>query len=325
MQIFKVPRILMAFILLGMAASSFAQSAEPYPNRPIRFILGAPAGGGGDVFARLFAQHMAATMKANIIVENKPGASGNIGADTVAKAPADGYTVLFAYTGHSINPSLFKSLPFDTLKDFAPVAHLLSAQSTLLVRQSLPANNMRELVALAKAKPESLSFATLPGTIHFLAGKLLEETAAVRLVVVPYKGTPPALNDLAAGQVDMMFNTVIAAQPMLKTGKVRAIAVTGKTRTKQLPDVPTTTEAGFPELAAEGWYGILVRTGTPVEMVLALNRAALAALADPLIRDKLAGMDVTTVGGTPEAFDRFIRQETARWGGVIKRAGITAE
>ena len=314
-----------AAMLVGTAAPMVALAADAYPSRPIRFVLGAPAGGGGDALARLFAQHMATTLKATIVVENKPGASGNIGADTVAKAPADGHTVLFAFTGHAINPALHKTLPFDTLKDFKPVAHLVSAQSVLLVRDSLPATNLRELVAQAKAKPEGLNFATLPGTIHFLAGKLLEQTGGVRFVVVPYRGTPPALADLAAGQVDLMFNTVLAAQPAIKTGKVRALAVTGKTRTRQLPDVPTAIESGFPELAAEGWYGILVPAATQPDVVAALNRAAQAALADPAVREKLAGMDVTPIGGTPDAFDRFIRQEAARWEAVIRRAGITAE
>lgn len=302
-----------------------ATAAEAYPSRPIRFVLGAPAGGGGDALARLFAQHMAATLKATVVVDNKPGASGNIGTDAVAKSAADGHTVLFAYTGHAINPALYKSLPFDTFKDFKPVAHLVSAQSVLLVRNTLPATNLRELVAQAKTAADGLSFATLPGTIHFLAGKLLEQTAGVRFVVVPYKGTPPALNDLASGQVDLMFNTVLAAQPMIKSGKVRALAVTGKARTRQLPDVPTAIESGFPELAAEGWYGILVPAATPAEVVDALNRAAQAALADPVVREKLASMDVTPVGGTPDVFDRFIRQEAARWGVVIRRSGISAE
>lgn len=302
-----------------------ATAADVYPSKPIRFVLGAPAGGGGDALARLFAQHMAGTLKATIIVENRPGASGNIGADAVAKAAGDGHTVLFAYTGHAINPGLYKSLPFDTFKDFKPVTHLVSAQSVLLVNPSMPAAGLRELVAMAKAKPDGMSFATLPGTVHFLAGKLLEQTAGVRFVVVPYKGTPPAMNDLASGQVDLMFNTVMAAQSMVKAGKLRALAVTGKTRTKQLPDVPTAAEAGFPELSAEGWYGILVPAGTPAEVVGALNRAAQLALADPAVRDKLASLDATPIGGTPEAFDRFIRQEATRWESVIRRAGISAE
>jgi tripartite-type tricarboxylate transporter receptor subunit TctC len=310
---------------MGIAVSFGHAQTPSYPNRPIRFVLGAPAGGGGDALARLFSQHMAATLKVPIVIDNKPGASGNIGADMVAKSPADGYTVLFAYTGHSINPALYKALPFDPFKDFKPVAHLVSAQSVLLVRSSLPTANLHELVTLAKTKPDGLTFATLPGTVHFLAGKLLEQTAGVRFVVVPYKGTPPALNDLASGQVDLMFNTVLAAQPMLKTGKVRALAVTGKTRTRQLPSVETATEAGFPELAAEGWYGILVPAATPTPIVEALNRAALAALADPAVRERLASMDTMPIGGTPEAFDRFIRQEAKRWEGVIRKAGISAE
>jgi tripartite-type tricarboxylate transporter receptor subunit TctC len=322
----RLHQLLVAAVVFCAAATTIsAKATEPYPSRSVRFVLGAPAGGGGDALARLFAQHMAGTLKATVVVDNKPGASGNIGADFVAKAPADGHTVLFAYTGHAINPALYKTLPFDTFKDFKPVAQLVSAQSVLLVRQALPAVNLRELVAQAKAKPDGLSFATLPGTVHFLAGKLLEQTAGVRFVVVPYKGTPPALNDLAAGQVDLMFNTVLAAQPMIKGGKVRALAVTGKARSRQLPDVPTAIEAGFPELAAEGWYGILVPAATPANVVEALNRAALAALADPAVREKLAGMDVTPMGGTPEAFDRFIRQEAARWEGVIRRSGISAE
>lgn len=303
---------------------SHAQTPS-FPNRPIHFVLGAPAGGGGDAVARVFSQHMAGTLKVPIIIDNKPGASGNIGADAVAKAAPDGYTVLFAYTGHTINPALYKALPFDTFKDFKPVAHLISAQSVLLVRDALPATTLRELVAAAKAKPEGLTFATLPGTIHFLAGKLLEQAAGVRFVMIGYKGTPPAMNDLAAGQVDFMFNTVLAAQPMIKSGKVRALAVTGKTRTRQLPGVPTATEAGFPELAAEGWYGILVPAATPPHIIEALNRAAQAALADPAVRERLAAMDATPIGGSPEAFDRFIRQEARRWEAVIRKAGISAE
>lgn len=318
-------QLIAAAAMFCAATPISAVASDVYPSRTIRFVLGAPAGGGGDALARLFAQHMAATFKVGVIVDNKPGASGNIGADAVAKASPDGYTVLFAYTGHAINPALYKTLPFDTFKDFKPVAHLVSAQSVLLVRQGLAATNLRDLVGQAKAKPEGLSFATLPGTIHFLAGKLLEQTAGVRFVVVPYKGTPPALNDLASGQVDLMFNTVLAAQPMIKSGKVRALAVTGKTRTRQLPDTPTAIESGFPELAAEGWYGILVPAATPADVVESLSRAAQAALADPAVREKLAGMDVTPIGGTPDAFDRFIRQEATRWESVIRRSGISAE
>lgn len=322
-----ITRIAQASVALSVCVVvglTHAQTVS-FPKRPIHFVLGAPAGGGGDAVARLFAQHMAGTLKVPIIIDNKPGASGNIGADTVAKAAPDGYTVLFAYTGHTINPALYKALPFDTFKDFKPVAHLISAQSVLLVRDALPATNLRELVAAAKGKAEGLTFATLPGTIHFLAGKLLEQAAGVKFVMIGYKGTPPAMNDLAAGQVDFMFNTVLAAQPMIKSGKVRALAVTGKTRTKQLPSVPTATEAGFPELAAEGWYGILVPAATPAPIVDALNRAAQAALADPVVREKLNGMDATPLGGTPEAFDRFIRQEAVRWESVIRKAGISAE
>lgn len=316
---------LLAAAVGALGLPTVALAAEPFPSRPIRFILGAPPGGGGDALARLFAQHMGATLGTTIVVDNRPGASGNIGADAVAKAAPDGHTVLFAYTGHAINPALHKSMPFDTFKHFQPVAHLVSAQSVLLVKPSLNVRSVSDLVAMAKAKPEGLSFATLPGTIHFLAGKLLEQSAGVRFVVVPYKGTPPAMNDLASGQVDLMFNTVAAAQAMVKSGKVRALAVTGKSRASQLPDVPTSGEAGYPELAAEGWYGILVPAGTPSEVVIALNRAALATVADPAVQAKLASMDATPIGSTPEAFDRFIRQQHARWSEVIRRAGINAE
>jgi tripartite-type tricarboxylate transporter receptor subunit TctC len=312
-------------LFVGTCFFSAANAADAYPNRPIRFVLGAPAGGGGDALARLFSQHMAATLKTSIIVENRPGASGNIATDQVAKATPDGYTVLFAYTAHAINPALYKALPFDTFKDFKPVVQLASAQSVMLINPAVPVATLSDFVILAKNKPGGLNFGTLPGTVHFLAGKLLEQTAGVRFVTVSYKGTPPAMNDLAVGQIDFMFNTVLAAQPMLKAGKVRALVVTGKSRAKQLPDIPSAAQAGFPELSAEGWYGLLVPAGVPSEVVSSLNRAATAALADPVVRDKLSAMDVTGIGGTSSDFDRFIRQEATRWEAVIRRGGISAE
>src|SRR5689334_6212909 len=237
--------------------------SQSYPAKPIRIIVGSSAGGGGDTMARLIAAPMSAALGQQVIVDNRPGAGGNIGADIVAKSAPDGYTLLFVFSGHVTNPSLYPKLPFDTVRDFAAVTMLATNESVLVVHPSVPANSVKELIALARQNPGKYSIAALPSSSQHLGSELFKLQAGINLLFVPYKGNAAALTDLLGGQVQVMFNTLTIALPHVKSGKLRALAVAGARRSRLAPDLPTVSEAGLPGFSFNGWYGIVAPAKTP--------------------------------------------------------------
>jgi tripartite-type tricarboxylate transporter receptor subunit TctC len=310
-------------MLALMCALACAAAAQPYPSKPIRLIVGSSAGGGGDTFARVTAQAAAGVLGQQIIIDNRAGAGGNIGADLVAKAPPDGYTLLFAYTGHVLNPSLYPKLPFDTVRDFAPVSLLATNESLLLVHPSIPAKSLTELIALAKKNPGKYTMGALPSSAQHLGSELFRFKAGIDVLFIPYKGNAPALTDLMAGQLDMAFNTIAITLPLIQAGKLRALAAAGEHRSRLMPDLPTMSEAGLPGFSFFGWYGIVAPARTPAAVITRLNQAFVQVVKSPDVAERAAALGNEPVGSTPAEFDKFIREEIPKWSKVIKDARIT--
>ena len=298
-------------------------AAQDFPTKPIKLIVPFPAGGPNDIIARIVGQRMSELTKQPIIIDNRGGQGGALGTDAVAKANPDGYTIGIVNCGAlAINQSMEK-VPYDTLRDLAPVTLVVTVPEMLVVASNVPASNMSELVALAKAEPGKLNFAsTGPGSLPHLAGELLKLTAKIDVVHVPYRGAAPAINDLLGQQVQMTFLDLPAILPHIRSGALRPIALGTTVRAPTAPDVPTTVEVGMPELMIENWYGMIAPAGTPPAIVAELNRITTTALADPGVKEKLAAQGLTTVGDTPEHFREFIGSEIAKWAKVIKDAGI---
>jgi len=300
-----------------------AATAQDFPAKPIKLIVPFPAGGPNDIIARIVGQRMSELTKQPIVIDNRGGQGGALGTDAVAKANPDGYTIGIVNAGAlAINQSMEK-VPYETLRDLAPVTLVVTVPEMLVVASNVPAKNMGELVALAKAKPGALNFAsTGPGSLPHLAGELLKLTAGIDIVHVPYRGAAPAINDLLGQQVQMTFLDLPAILPHIRSGTLRGIALGTTARAPTAPDVPTTVELGMPELKIENWYGMIAPAGTPPATVAALNRITTTALADPAVKEKLADQGLTTVGDTPEQFRAFIAGETTKWAKVIKDAGV---
>mgnify|MGYP000686901870 CR=1 FL=1 len=298
-------------------------TAQEFPAKPIKLIVPFPAGGPNDIIARIVGQRMSELMKQPVVIDNRGGQGGALGTDAVAKATPDGYTIGIVNCGAlAVNQSMEK-VSYETLKDLAPVTLVVTVPEMLVVASNVPANNMRELVALAKAQPGKLNFAsTGPGSLPHLAGELLKLTAKIDVVHVPYRGAAPAINDLLGQQVQMTFLDLPAILPHIRSGALKPIALGTTARAPTAPDVPTTVELGMPELRIENWYGMIAPSGTPPAIVAALNKAATTALADPAVKEKLAEQGLTTVGNSPEQFRDFIAAETAKWTQVIKDAGV---
>ena len=298
-------------------------SAQDFPTKPIKLIVPFPAGGPNDIIARIVGQRMSEIMKQPIVIDNRGGQGGTLGTDAVAKASPDGYTIGIVNAGAlAINQSMEK-VPYDVAKDFAPVTLVVTVPEMLVVAGNVPAKNMSELVALAKAQPGKLNFAsTGPGSLPHLAGELFKLTAKIDIVHVPYRGAAPAINDLLGQQIEMTFLDMPAVLPHIRSGALRGIALGAATRAPTAPDVPTTSEVGMPELRTENWYGMVTPGGTPPAVIATLNRVTLAALGDPGVKQKLADQGLTPAGGTPEQFRDFIASEAAKWARVIKDAGV---
>jgi tripartite-type tricarboxylate transporter receptor subunit TctC len=315
-------RRLIAWLCLAACSSV----ANAYPERPIRIVLGFPAGGGADVVLRTVTPGLAEELGQPVIVDNRPGAGGNLGMDAVAKAAPDGYTLLMAAPGLATNASLYENLPFDPARDFTPVGMVSSVPNVLVVNPALPVHTVAQLIDYAKEHPGELNYASSGiGTSLHLAGALFERDAGVKLTHVPYRGGPAATNDLISGQVQMMFNVLPLAVPQIKAGKLRALAVTGPTRSPALPDVPTMMEAGLKGYTAITWNGIVAPAGTPAPIVNRLNAALQRVLDRPDVQKAFAGMGQDVVKDTPEEFDAMLKAETAKWRQVIEAAGIKAE
>jgi tripartite-type tricarboxylate transporter receptor subunit TctC len=306
------------------ALSLFAQD---YPRRPVRLIVPFPPGGGNDIVARAVAQELGKSLGQQFVVDNRAGAGGAIGAELAARSPADGYTLFLGGVGsHVVNPSLHPRLSYDPIRDFAPVTLIASAPAVLVVHPSVQAASVAELTALAKANPGKLNYASNGnGSSAQLAAVLFESMAGVRMMHVPYKGVSQALVDLVSGEVQLMFGTIVAISPHIKAGRLRALAVTGKSRSALLPQVPTLAEAGLPGYEAGSWYGILAPAGTPGAIVARLNAEINQAVRQPEVRERLAAEGAETLGGTPEEFALHIKAELARMGKLMREAGIRME
>jgi tripartite-type tricarboxylate transporter receptor subunit TctC len=316
------------YVLAALAATLFSGAvlAQGYPNKPIRVIVPFPAGQASDTIMRLVGERLGKALGQPVVVDNKPGAGGNIGSDQGAKAPPDGYTLTVATAALPISKNVYRKLPFDPAKDFAPVTLMTITPLVLVTRPDLPVKNVAELVAQAKNNPGRMTFASSgPGTSHHLSGELFKTLAAVDMLHVPYKGSPPAHIDLMAGTVDIMFDNIVPVTPHIKAGKLKALAVTTKTRAASLPDVPTMTEAGFANFEAVAWFGLLAPAGTPKPIVDRLNKETVAILNTPDIKERLAGLGATTVGNTPDEFGAFINTEIDKWAPIVKRAQIELE
>lgn len=311
-----------AIACAALATVAFAH-AQNYPVKPVRLVVGSSAGGGGDTFARLVAQSASSALGQPMVIDNRAGAGGNIGADLVAKAAPDGYTLLFVYTGHVLNPSLYPKLPFDTLRDFAPVSMLATNESFLLVPPQFPARSVAELIATAKKNPGKYTIGALPSSAQHLGSELLKLRAGIDLLFIPYKGNGPALTDLLGGQLDMAFNTVAITLPLVQSGKLRALAVAGERRSKLAPVVPTMIEAGVAGFSFFGWYGIVAPARTPEAIVRRLNEVLVSVVKTPEVVERMTAMGNEPVGTTPAEFDRFIRAEIPKWAKVIRDAKIS--
>jgi tripartite-type tricarboxylate transporter receptor subunit TctC len=310
-----------AYCLCGMAV------AQPYPAKPVRLIVAFPAGGGNDVLARLVAQKLSAAYGQQFVVDNRTGAGGTIGAELAARSPADGYTLfLAAVATHAINPNLQRNLPYDPVRDFDPVCLMASAALVLAVHPSLPVRTVPQLVALAKARPGAINYASSGnGSSAQLAAELFKSMTHTNLQHVPYKGIAQGLNDLLGGHVQVIFNTAAALLPHVKSGRLRALAVTTAKRVPALPDLPTIAESGVPGYQTGSWWGIVVPAGTPRPIIDSLNREIINALRGPEISARLNAEAVLPIGSTPEEFAAHIRDELARLGKVIREAHIATE
>lgn len=317
---------LSAFLLAGMAVSALPAHAEPgYPNKPVKIIVAFAPGGGSDFIARLVGQKLGEKLGQPVVIENRPGAGGNLGASLALRAPADGYTLLLAAASYTVNPALYK-LSFDPLKDITPIAQLARGPFLIAVNPKLPVNNLKELVDLAKKEPGKLNYGSAgTGSIVQLATEYFLDMSGADILHIPYKGTSPALTDTVAGQVQLVFGTVASTLPFAKSGQLKALAVTTPDRLAALPNVPTAVESGFPAYEVTNWHGIIGPKGIPQDVVATLNKAINEALLAPGMNAQMASDGLTVAGGTAEAFGELLATETARWGALAKKRGIKVE
>jgi len=324
-RLMRVATGMLAALCLLAAPLCGAQSS--YPSKPVRLVVPFPAGGTTDILARAAAQKLSEAWGQQVIVDNRPGAGGNIGAELVAKAPPDGYTLLMGTVGtHAINSSLYSKMPYDHIKDFAPAVLVAGVPNVLVVNPSMPFNSVQDLIAYAKANPGKLNFASSgSGTSIHLSGELFKSLTGVQITHVPYKGSAQALTDLLGGQVQLMFDNLPSSLAFIKAGKLRALAVTSTTRAAALPDVPTMVEAGVPGFEATAWFGILAPAGTPREAITRINTEIAKWLASPDAREKLSAQGAIAAGGSPEDFAKHIASETAKWARVVKESAAKVE
>ena len=315
-----------ATISLAALPLAHAQSPAPanYPDRPIRLVVGVPAGGTIDLIARIIGQQLSKQMGQSVIVENKGGAGGNIGANFVAKAAPDGYTLFVSVIGTmAINPSLYKSLPFDPVKDFASISQLSSVPQLMVINKNVPANTLAEFITYAKANPGKLNYASGgSGTATHLAGELFNAVAGTDLVHVPYKGSAPAMTDLISGQAAAMFDQISTALPQVRNGTVRAMGVTTKQRSPVAPDIPSLAEGGLTGYDMSTWHGLVAPAGTPVAIINYLHDQTVKALESPEVRKSFADAGIVPVSSTPAELEKFTADEIVRWREVIRKAGI---
>lgn len=315
------PQLLIAvsFVLAGFANAQ--ESA--FPNKPVRILVPYPPGGAVDVIARTMSPKLTASMGQQMIIENRPGASGIIATDNLLKSPADGHTFIIVISSHSVNPSMYKKLPYDTLKDFAPVTLIAAGPNILSVHPSLPVKSVKQLIALAKSRPGEINYASFGnGSSSHLSGELFNIMAKIRMVAITYKGAAPAVTDVVGGHVLLMFGNMPVSLPHIKSGKLRALAVTSSKRSTAAAELPTVAESGVPGYDTGEWWGALAHGKTPRELVVRLNQEILKALGDPDVKQRLTQLGAELAGSSPDDFDNFIREQMQKWGRVIKEAGI---
>ena len=315
--------------LTGIAFLAFSAAvfAQAWPAKPIKLVVPYPPGGSADILARAIGQKLGDGLGQAVVIDNRPGAGTAIGAEATAKAAPDGYTIMLGtVSSHAINPALTPGLKYDPVKDFAPVSLVASIPFVLLVHPSLPARSVKDLIALATAKPGSLNFSSAgSGTSNHLAGELFKSMTGTYMVHIPYKGSAPALNDLLAGQVQLMFDLALTAQPHVKSGAARALGVTGLTRSSALPDVPTIAESGVPGYEVSAWFGFFAPAGTSAAIVTALNAETVKAMRLPDLKERLANQGAEAVTNTPEQFASYVKEELGKWTRVVKASGMKAD
>ena len=321
------------FALLA-AVASFASAAQTasrdtapaFPTKALKIVVPLTAGGPTDTLARIIAQPLARRLGQPVLIENRPGAGGNIGADAVAKAPADGYTLFLGTSGPlSINSSLYGKLSYDPARDFAPIASIASAPFVVVVNPKMSVRTLGELIEFAKRSPGKLNEGSVTGSAAHLAAELFKSAAMIDIAHIPYKGAAPATNDLIAGQIDLSFASTPGALPQIRSGNLRALAVTSPKRLTQLTEIPTVAEAALPGFDASVWYGLVAPANTPREIVQTLNQEITAILQDPQVREQMTGNHFLPTGSSPEQFAEFIRSETVKWSGVVKSKKIRAD
>jgi len=316
-------KFLTGFISLLLAGFVAAQA---YPNRPVRVVIPYPPGGPTDIVARVLFLQVSEATGQQFILDNRAGAGGNIGAEVVAKSPADGYTLLIGTTAHAINMSLFKNLNYDVLKDFAPVSLLTQGPLVLVTHPQSPANSVKELIELAKTKPGGLNFASSGnGQSTHLSAELFNTMAGIKMSHVPYKGSAPALTDLVSGQVDLMFDTTLSAMPFVRSGKLKALGLTSPVRSAAAPDVPTISESGLAGYEVFAWNGVFVPTGTPKVIIQQLNEHIRKAMLLPSVKDKFTAQGFAASWNSPENFSLFLKNEVDKWGRTVKASGATID
>jgi len=312
---------------LVLACAAGLACAQSYPVKPIRLVVPFPPGGGNDTVARAIAQEASPALGQPIVVDNRPGAGGIVGAQEAARAAPDGYTLFLGGVGsHAVNPNVHPKLPYDAVKDFAPITLVASAPSVLVVHPSVPARDIAEFAAYARANPGKLNYASNGnGSSSHMAAVLYETNAGVKMTHIPYKGVGPALTDLMSGRIELMFNSIVAILPHIQAGKLRALAVTSKNRSSLLPDVPTIAESGWPEYEAGSWYGILAPAGTPPAVIDRLHAEIVKSLKSAEVGKRLAGEGAEIIGSTPQEFAAHIKAELGRMREAVRAGGIKLE
>ena len=311
-----------------LAAAMATVHAQDYPNKPIRMIVGFPPGGGADIVARIVAAPLAERLATQIVIDNRPGAGGTTGTGVAAKSAPDGYTLLFSTTGFTINPNLYKSVPYDPVKDFAPIAQVGSSPFVLVVLATMSVNTLQEFIALAKAKPGSLNYSTGGnGSTGHLSGELFKSMAKVEIQHVPYKGLAPALTDLLGGRVQMTMSSLPSCINYMKAGRMKALAVTTAKRISLIPDIPTMSESGLPGYSVDQWYGLLTAAGTPASVVQKLHRALAGYLQKPdaQLTEHFAVLGIVPTVTTPREFTAMIKSDLAQWARVVKESGARVD
>ena len=319
--------------LIGLLAGvtlilpGITSAAEVYPTRPIHLIVPYPPGGGTDIVGRLLGEKLSASLKQPIIVDNRGGAGGVLGTEVAAKAVPDGYTLLLAPSSHVINPSIYAKLPYDTLKDFAPITMVASAAILMAVNPRVPANTVADFVKAAKADPKAIANygSAGVGTVFHLTGQMFNELSGLTLQHVPYRGGGPTVTALLAGEVPLAFETMLSLQPHIRAGTLRALAITSSQRSPTMPDIPTTAEAGYPQLVADNFYALFAPAGTPAPILAQLHDAAVAALALPDLRDRLREQGAEVVGNSSAELAGYVAAEVPKWAALARQAGVKPE